>query len=56
MSSELVALWELPAARAAAILLWALVVAKVLEKVSYCDVVDGEKEPEAGAVVTFDSK
>lgn len=33
-----------------------LKVAKVLDKISYCEVVDGEKEPEAGAVVTFDKK
>ena len=33
-----------------------LKVAKVLDKVSYCDVVDGEKSPEAGTVVTFDTK
>ena len=33
-----------------------LKVAKVLEKVSYCEVVDGEKAPAAGTVVTFDAK
>lgn len=33
-----------------------LKVSKVTDKVSYCDVVEGEKSPAAGTVVTFDKK
>lgn len=33
-----------------------LKVSKVSEKVSFCDVVDGEKSPEPGSTVTFDTK
>ena len=33
-----------------------LKVTKALEKVSYCEVTEGEKSPEAGTVVTFDKK